>query len=83
MHQGKIVMEGAPAEVLSNENRLEEYALKLPRSLRVCHALQKGGIPLEDGMNAYMVAQNIAKALPNANVEQAIFEKEKEDRKDV
>ncbi|MBQ8429281.1 MAG: energy-coupling factor transporter ATPase [Clostridia bacterium] len=70
MHQGKIVMEGKPETVLSDEKRLEEYALKLPRSLRVCHALQQGGIPVENGMNAYMVAQNIVKALPNADVKQ-------------
>ena len=68
MHQGKIVMEGAPEDVLSDEKRLEEYALKLPRSLRICQALKQSGLPVENGMNAYMVAQNIQKALQNANV---------------
>ena len=68
MHQGKIVMEGKPEKILSDEKGLEKYALKLPRSLQVCHALQQGGLPVENGMNAYMVAQNIQKALPNANV---------------
>ena len=72
MHQGKIVMEGKPETVLSNEEELEKYALKLPRSLRVCHALQQGGIPVENGMNAYTVARNIQNALPNAQVTQPL-----------
>ena len=82
MHQGKIVMEGAPQEVLSDEKRLEEYALKLPRSLRVCHALKEGGIPVEDGMNAYTVARNIEKALPNANVIESTFTLSNQEKQD-
>jgi energy-coupling factor transport system ATP-binding protein len=82
MHQGKIVMEGAPQEVLSDEKRLEEYALKLPRSLRVCHALKEGGLPVEDGMNAYTVARNIEKALPNANVIESTFTLSNQEKQD-
>ncbi len=74
MHKGKIVAEGKPADVLSREKELEKYSLKLPRSLQVCSALQKGGLPVENGMNATMVAQNIVNALPLAQVKEACVE---------
>ena len=64
MNKGKIVMQGKPAEVLSRETELEKYALKLPRSLQICHDLQKGGLQVQDSLDAAALAKNIAAVLP-------------------
>ena len=63
MNKGKIVMEGKPSEVLSDEDRLAKYSLTSPRALRLCRALQNGGLCVHESMDAEMVAQNIAQAL--------------------
>ena len=39
MHGGKIVLEGAPSEVLSDECRLERYSLALPAPYKLSRAL--------------------------------------------
>ncbi len=63
MHQGKIVMEGAPADVLSRGEELKKYALAMPKPLRVCRALTENGLPVADANEVEEVAQNIANAL--------------------
>ena len=64
MNKGKIVMEGKPFEVLSKEDELEKYALKLPRSLQISRALSKNGVIVDEALTAEELAQNIAKVLP-------------------
>lgn len=64
MHQGKIVMQGKPDDVLSDGAELEKYALKLPRALQIGHALRKGGLQIQDAMGAEDLANNIAAVLP-------------------
>ena len=59
MSKGKIVMQGNPQEVLSNQTELEKYALKLPRALQISHELQKGGLSIADGLNAVSLAKNL------------------------
>ena len=64
MNKGKIVMQGKPCDVLSNQTELEKYALKLPRALQIGQALKKGGLQIQEGMDAESLAKNIASALP-------------------
>ncbi len=70
MHRGKIVMEGAPKEVLSKEEELSKYSLALPQPLRVCRALSKRGLSVADGYTEEQVAQNIALALQKVTEEE-------------
>ena len=59
MHEGKIVLEGEPKSVLSDEARLREYSLALPFSYRICRELARGGLPVEDRMDADALADEI------------------------
>lgn len=69
MDHGKIVMEGAPKEVLSRGEELKKYSLVMPQPLRVCRALQEDGFPVAYGYDCEEVAENIANALQTAEVE--------------
>ncbi len=71
MHRGKIVMEGAPKEVLSRGEELKKYSLVMPQALRVCRALTKGGLPVADAGVEEETVENIAKALKNLTAENA------------
>ena len=77
MSHGEIVMQGKPQDVLKREVELENYALALPRSIRICRALRKGGLPVADGLTAEEVADNIHRALQAENaafsIEQTSF----------
>ena len=68
MNKGKIVMEGAPSEILSKEEELKKSSLTAPKALRISRALYAGGLPVADGLTADAVAKNIVEALPKANV---------------
>ena len=48
MHQGKIVMEGKPREVLSREKELVACSLALPKPLKISRSLQNNGVGLSD-----------------------------------
>lgn len=65
MNKGKIVLQGKPEEVLKRGDELEKYALTLPRPIRICRQLTKGGLAVADGMDADTVAKNILSALQN------------------
>ncbi len=60
MDHGKIVMEGKPQEILSREEELEKYSLTLPHALKVCRALQKGGLEIADSFSVEEIAEQIA-----------------------
>ena len=59
MHKGKIVMQGKPAEVLAEEEKLKGYSLVLPRPLRVCRQLTKNGLSVADTMSETELAKAI------------------------
>ncbi len=61
MDHGKIVMEGKPQDVLSREEELGKYALTLPHALKVCRALQKGGLDVEDSFSVNEIVEQIIK----------------------
>ena len=69
MSAGKIVMEGKPQDVFRQKEQLEKYALKLPRSIRICRELSQNGIPVQDSLTAEDLAKNIKNALPLARLE--------------
>ncbi len=60
MHGGKIVLEGAPCEVLSDERRLESYSLALPAPYKLSRGLTASGLPVSDSMSADALAASIA-----------------------
>ena len=62
MHEGNVVMEGAPEQVLKREKELNAYSLTLPRSLKICRALQNNGVKINDALTAEAVAKEIEKA---------------------
>ena len=69
MSQGKIVMEGNPQEVLSRGDELKKYSLTMPAPVRVCRALSKGGLEVEDANDVCSVVENIAGAIHSAKPE--------------
>ena len=68
MNKGKIVMEGAPLEILSKQEELKQSSLTAPKALRISRTLHQGGLPVADGLTAETVAKNIVEALPNAKI---------------
>ena len=48
MNRGEIVMQGKPEEILKKEQELETFNLTLPRSVKICRALQKAGVAVRD-----------------------------------
>lgn len=90
MHQGRIVMEGAPIEVLSKEEELSQYSLALPKPLKIAKALREGGLPVADAYSAEALAGEIVQALARTPVTlPAIWEtestatKEREETADI
>lgn len=63
MNRGRIVMQGAPSEILSKGEELKKYALTQPSSIEICRNLSKNGLPVADAMNAEDVGTQIAYAL--------------------
>ncbi len=80
MHQGKIVMEGNPADILSKGEELKAYSLAMPKPLRVCRALSEGGLPVADENGAEGVAKSIVSALHALKKDEADKIQTKEDR---
>ncbi len=62
MSKGRIVMEGKPADIFARETELEEYSLTLPRQIRVCRGLRRGGVALKDTMDEEKIADGILSA---------------------
>ncbi len=66
MHEGKIAVQGAPKEVFAKGEALEKYSLVMPRPVRICRSLSKGGLPTPDGMDEAEIAKSICNALRSA-----------------
>ena len=67
MSEGKIVMEGKPADILSKGEELKKYSLTMPTSIEICRALTNGGLAVEDANDLSTVAENIATAFKRVN----------------
>ncbi len=59
MHAGRIVMEGSPKSVFSDEARLREYSLALPSAYSICRRLTEGGLKIEDSLDEEEIARRI------------------------
>ncbi len=62
MSRGKIVVEGDPFEIFTRESELKECGLSLPMPLKICRALQKGGLPVKDCLTPKELAEEIFRA---------------------
>ena len=62
MNRGKIVMEGNPFEIFTREAELAKCGLSLPAPLKICRALQKGGLPVRDCLTPNELALEIIRA---------------------
>ncbi len=60
MHEGRIVAEGKPQDVLCNERELKKRSLALPLSVKICRALSAGGMPIQDCYEPEEIASQIA-----------------------
>ena len=67
MNHGKIVLSGAPKEVLSQEELLKECSLTLPRPLKICRELQKNGVAIPDAFDAETLAVSLASLMQKAS----------------
>ncbi len=62
MHQGKIVLDGPPAEIFRHKEELEKIGLDVPFPVRMASALRQKGWPLSDEyLNLDDLAGGIAK----------------------
>ena len=75
MDHGKIVMEGKPQDILSREEELKKCSLALPHALKVCRALRKGGLDIEDTFSAEAIAEQIVQKTVEKAKEKAEEEK--------
>ncbi len=71
MHQGKIVMEGKPQEVLARGEELKNYSLTMPKALQVSRALTDSGLYVEDTNNEEELVQHLVKGIEELTKEQA------------
>lgn len=67
MDHGKIVMEGKPQEILSKEEALKKCSLALPHALKICRALQKGGLDINDSLSVEDLATQISQKTTGAS----------------
>ena len=67
MDHGKIVMEGKPQEILSKEEALKKCSLALPHALKICRALQKGGLDITDSLSVEDLATQISQKTTGAS----------------
>ena len=67
MNRGEIVMTGAPAEIFRRRDALTAYNLSLPRILRICEALRRGGMEIEDTLEGETLAKEIVTCVSGQN----------------
>ena len=64
MNNGRLVMDGTPAEVFSREEELKSMGLALPDSMEIMMRLKKAGMDLNtDCLTMDEAAEEIAKVL--------------------
>ena len=67
MDQGKVAMQGTPREVFSRVEELKAMKLDVPEATMVSWLLQRGGIPLPDGvLTKDELAEHLEDACPAA-----------------
>ena len=63
MNRGEIVMQGKPAEIFERQEELLTYNLALPRIGVICNSLRAAGMPVENTLDAEVLAEEIAKCV--------------------
>ena len=63
MDKGKITLDGTPAEIFSNVEKVKEAGLDVPQSAELVYRLKKDGIDLRDGV---LTADECVEALTEA-----------------
>ncbi len=76
MNHGKIVMEGAPMDVLSREEELKRCSLALPKSLQISRKLRAGGLDVADAWTDEALAEAIVSAVAKTPVTLPSFAEE-------
>ncbi|MBR2375087.1 MAG: energy-coupling factor transporter ATPase [Clostridia bacterium] len=83
MSEGKIVLQGAPQEILSKGDELKKFSLTSPKPIRICRELTEKGLTVADGMDAESVAENIRAALNERGIVTAQAAESEEPSKEV
>jgi hypothetical protein len=61
MEQGKIVMEGCPADIFVNLERLRQLKLAIPEPIELAARLRDAGLPIsKEALTVEDIAQEIA-----------------------
>ena len=68
MDHGRIVMQGAPQDILAREKELTDCSLALPRPVKICRELSRGGLPVKDGFTAETLADELAATLKERGI---------------
>lgn len=63
MHRGELVMEGAPAEILRDSDKLKSYSLALPKTVEIGRRLKNNGMDVSDVFTAEELAGEIARCV--------------------
>ena len=71
LNQGRLVLDGAPAEVFSHEHEVRELNLDLPLSLQLCEELEKRGLTVPHLADDDQLAAALAAAAPRARTSPA------------
>ncbi len=69
MNCGEIVLQGKPKDVLKREEDLETFQLTLPRPLKICRNLTKGGVEVRDTLYPQTLARDILTVLDGRRAE--------------
>jgi len=68
MNRGEIVMQGAPKDILCREEELETYNLTLPKPVKICRELRRGGLQLQDCLTPHALAEELANAFKEKGI---------------
>ncbi len=63
MSEGKVVMQGTPAEIFADRKKLEEYKLSLPPVMALADMLREGGLNLGEVFDEDALVEEICRLL--------------------
>ncbi len=63
MHNGKVVMDGKPSEIMLDEAKLQSLELDVPSSVKFANALKKVGIDVNDPTNSEGMVKDLCQLL--------------------
>lgn len=68
MNRGEIVMQGTPDDIFERHEELLTYNLTLPLIGRICKELRAGGMPVQDTLDASLLAKEIAACVSGQSI---------------